>query len=381
MKKKIFYWCPFIDNVATVKAVINSCYGLKKYSNNITPTIINCFGEFNIHKTKLDDMQIEVINLNNFNFIKKIPNKGFFFSRILYLIIFILSFFPLVKLINKEKPHYFISHLITSLPLICFKLFNFKTRHILRISGLPKLNFFRFFLWKFASNSIYLVTCPTQGTFGDLIKKKLFNKDKICLLEDPIIHINELKNKNQKIQENYVKKNEYILSVGRLTKQKNFELLINFFNSIEKNNPKLKLIIIGKGENYHQLKKLINNFNLQKKIFLVGFKENVLKYMNNARLFILTSRWEDPGFVLIEAAASRALVLSSDCPNGPKEILLSGKNGILFKNNDICDLRKKFLDIKNMSLKDIKTMKLRALKNVKKYTIFFHTKKLINILL
>ena len=44
--KKIFYWCPFIDKVATVKAVINSCEGLKKYTDHKIPVIIDAVGEF-----------------------------------------------------------------------------------------------------------------------------------------------------------------------------------------------------------------------------------------------------------------------------------------------------------------------------------------------
>ena len=84
MERKVFYWCPFIDNVATVKAVINSCYGLKKYCKNINPIIINCFGEFDEYEKLLAEMQIRLINLNKYKFIKKMPTKGFIFSRLLY---------------------------------------------------------------------------------------------------------------------------------------------------------------------------------------------------------------------------------------------------------------------------------------------------------
>ena len=48
--------------------------------------------------------------------------------------------------------------------------------------------------------------------------------------------------------------------------------------------------------------------------------------------FILTSLWEDPGFVLVEAAYNNLFIISSDCKNGPKEILDNGKRGLLFNN-------------------------------------------------
>ena len=65
----------------------------------------------------------------------------------------------------------------------------------------------------------------------------------------------------------------------------------------------------------------------------MGFSENIFSYMKKADAFILSSLWEDPGFVLIEAAFCNLFIISSDCKNGPKEILLNGKGGILFKKN------------------------------------------------
>ena len=114
---------------------------------------------------------------------------------------------------------------------------------------------------------------------------------------------------------------------------------------------------------------------------MLGYKNNVYKYIYNAKAFMLSSRWEDPGFVLVEAAALRTFIISSDCPNGPKEILSNGDNGILFKNNDINDLITKFFDFEKMSIDDKKIMKKNALKNIKRYTIFLHSKKMKKILI
>ena len=55
--------------------------------------------------------------------------------------------------------------------------------------------------------------------------------------------------------------------------------------------------------------------------------------MRNSEIFILSSLWEEVGFVMIEAAICNSYIISSDCPNGPKEFLNNGKNGILFRNN------------------------------------------------
>ena len=62
--------------------------------------------------------------------------------------------------------------------------------------------------------------------------------------------------------------------------------------------------------------------------------------MKNSEIFVLSSLWEEVGFVIVEAAINNLFVISSDCPNGPKEFLNNGNNGLLFKNNLTGSLKK-----------------------------------------
>ena len=78
--------------------------------------------------------------------------------------------------------------------------------------------------------------------------------------------------------------------------------------------------------------------------FFIDYKDNVYSYMKNADIYILSSLWEEVGFVIIEAALSNLLIISSNCPNGPKEFLLNGDAGFLFENNKKC-FKKGFLKI------------------------------------
>ena len=72
---------------------------------------------------------------------------------------------------------------------------------------------------------------------------------------------------------------------------------------------------------------------MKEKFFYSVLKRDIVNYMKNCEIFVLSSLWEEVGFVIVEAAMSNAYVISSDCPNGPKEFLNDGKNGLLFKNN------------------------------------------------
>ena len=112
---------------------------------------------------------------------------------------------------------------MTSLPIFLTLFLKSNTKIILRISGLPKLNIIRYYFWKLFSKKIHKVTCPTLGTYDNLLKKNIFPKDKLCLLRDPAILLNDYSQKKfMKIADFNFKKKKFIIGIGRLTKQKNF---------------------------------------------------------------------------------------------------------------------------------------------------------------
>ena len=115
---------------------------------------------------------------------------------------------------------------------------------------------------------------------------------------------------------------------------------------------------------------------MSKNVILLGHQENVFKYLFNSKIFILTSLWEDPGFVLVEAATLNRLIISSNCRNGPEEFLDHGKGGLIFESNSINSL----IDSMEIALKlnqsNINKMILQSKKQTKKYSIYNHYKKI-----
>ena len=382
---KIFYWSPFISKVATVLSVVKSAESILKYSKKkeeINVALIDAIGEWKNYESKINP-KIEIIKLNEINFLKYLPKGGFIKSRISYLFIFIFNFFKLRNLLNKKKPEYLIVHLMTSLPIFLSIMLKNKTNIILRLSGLPKLNIIRHLFWKLFSKKIYKVTCPTVATYKYLLQKNIFDKNKLSVLRDPAIILNEYsKKKFDRIEQSQFYKKKFIIGIGRLTKQKNFALLILAFEKILKIYPDYILLILGDGEQKMKLIELINRLKIQDKVFLLGFQNNVYKYLLKADCFILSSLWEDPGFVLLEAGLSNTCVISSNCINGPQEILSNGKNGFLFENNNLNDLLRKFDEFKKQDVSELNTKKKYLKKEIKKFTQFAHfnsLKKIINL--
>ena len=380
---RVFYWCPFISNVATINAVIYSALSLKKFSNKkIDPVIINSLGEWH-EKTELDHNNIKKINFFKINIIKYLPKLGFLRSRFSYIIVFFLTVVKLHNVLKKEKPEYLIVHLITYVPLFLLFFFNYKTKIILRISGYPKLNIFRKFYWNLISNKIHLVTAPTKLTMEYIKKQKIFSENKIVFLPDPAIYVKKINNLiKQKIDlPKDISKENSIISIGRLTKQKNQIFLIKNFPNLLKKYKDLNLFILGDGECKNILQKEIDRNNLNSKVFLLGHIKNIFPFIKNSKMFILTSRWEDPGFVLIEAAYMNKTVLSSDCPNGPKEILDNEKNGFLFESNSTASFLKKFDEIQKSEKSVLLKKKISFKKKIKEFTLLNHFNVFSNLLI
>jgi glycosyltransferase involved in cell wall biosynthesis len=137
----------------------------------------------------------------------------------------------------------------------------------------------------------------------------LTDERKIVLLTDPVFIIRQIVHlKKKKLSENFQSNKKYIVSIGRLTYQKNFNLLIESFYQIKKIYNDYKLIIIGEGEKRDELEFLIKKLNLNNEVFLIGYKKNIFPYLKIADCLISSSRWEDPGFVLIEAGILNKIV-------------------------------------------------------------------------
>ena len=340
-------------------------------------SILNAIGEWNEYKNSCKK-NLFFKDLFEKDFTKLILKGGFIKSRISYIFIFVVSLPKLLWIINKEKPDYLIIHLITSLPIFLSPFFNKKTKIILRLSGLPKLNYFRKMFWKLYSRKIYKITCPTQSTLKTIKESNIFDDNKIILLRDPIISVKNIKSTIHQKLDQKTQNQKYILGIGRLTAQKNFKLLLEFFAELNKKYPEYKLYILGEGEDRILLNSIINKHRLGSKAYLLGYQENIFKYLRHAECFILSSLWEDPGFVLIEAGAMNTNIISSNCPNGPKEII--NNEDFLFSNNSSNDLLRKFEIFKKKSASELLDQKISIKKKTKYYTSFQHFKNLDKIL-
>jgi glycosyltransferase involved in cell wall biosynthesis len=119
-----------------------------------------------------------------------------------------------------------------------------------------------------------------------------------------------------------------VLAAGALKPKKDFETLIRSF-ALLRNKREVRLMILGEGPQRQKLEGLVREFGLGKDVELSGFASNPFSHMARASAFVLSSRFEGLPGVLIQALACGCPVVSTDCPSGPREILMDGKLGPL----------------------------------------------------
>jgi glycosyltransferase involved in cell wall biosynthesis len=179
------------------------------------------------------------------------------------------------------------------------------------------------------------IIAVSNGVKEDLTRTAGISPDRIQVIYNPIV-TPELKEKSeQPVEHRWFKEGEppVILSVGRLTDQKAFDVLVRAFSLVRKNHP-ARLLILGEGENRPGLEVLIQQLGLEQDVALMGFVPNPYPYLAKASLFVLPSRWEGLPTVLVEALYLGAPIVATDCPGGSREILQNGKLGRLVPVED-----------------------------------------------
>lgn len=326
MKKKLIIFHPSLEEGGVEK----NLYLISNYLNDqgIVIEILTC----NYDKKKRFNKGIKFIGTKSLFF----QNK----SRIVkYLICSIILFFTL--LLKRNKPLIF-AFQANIFAIIIAKILNTKviTRSNSAPSGWSK---------KILKKCIYkfFINLADDVVVNSIEFKKSFEKEfkkKTIFIYNPFDknYIYSKLKKNYKIKffkNNFLK----IISIGRLTDQKDHLTLLKSIQLLD-SSFKVKLIIAGKGKNYSLLKNFILKNKLQNKIKLLGYLKNPYRYIKCANIVVLTSKFEGLPNILLEAQHLNKYIISTNCPTGPKEILLNGKAGDLINMGDYKKLSSLIMD-------------------------------------
>jgi glycosyltransferase involved in cell wall biosynthesis len=360
VKKKLIIFHPSLEEGGVEK----NLYLISNYLNDqgIVTEILTC----NYDKKKRFNKGIKFIGTKSLFF----QNK----SRIVkYLICSTILFFTL--LLKRNKPLIF-AFQANIFAIIIAKILNTKviTRSNSAPSGWSK---------KILKKCIYkfFINLADDVVVNSIEFKKSFEKEfkkKTIFIYNPFDknYINSKLKKNYKIKffkNNFLK----IISIGRLTDQKDHLTLLKSIQLLD-SSFKVKLIIVGKGKNYSLLKNFILKNKLQNKIKLLGYLKNPYHYIKHANIVVLTSKFEGLPNILLEAQHLNKYIISTNCPTGPKEILLNGKAGDLINMGDYKKLSSLIMDFDKNKKKINKKIK-EGLKYFNRFDYEANCKKYLDL--
>jgi glycosyltransferase involved in cell wall biosynthesis len=136
-----------------------------------------------------------------------------------------------------------------------------------------------------------------------------------------------------------------IVSAGRMTRQKGYDLLIPAFEQVLAKHPDWRLRIYGAGRERGNLRQMINERGLKDLIRLPKPVQDLGPELERAAIYVLSSRFEGLPLVLIEAMSKGLAVVSTDCPTGPRDIIEDRRNGLLVAFKDVDALAAGMLEL------------------------------------
>lgn len=213
-----------------------------------------------------------------------------------------------------------------------------------------------------------------QAMRDDLVAVFPHLANKTSVIYNPVAkHVESYAKKHDLTQ---IEKQDYLLCVGRLEKQKAFHYAIESFSRIAQEFPTLRLKIVGQGSLEQSLKQCAIDFSVADRVDFEGFQSDMIPYYLHAKATVLTSLYEGFPNVLIESITLGTPVIAFDCPSGPNEIIQDGVNGYLVEYGSVADLAiacRKLL-VGHINSKSIKqTASPYFIKTViKNYSYFLH---------
>lgn len=312
-------------------------------------TVINIIN--NIDKNKFDVLLVIGTNKNNdyINLVNKdVKIKTLDCKKLR------LSLLKLRNNISKENPDILFSTInANNIILLLAKLLTFKkiptiVREANNRTESGSVTTINRIITKFLYNKVSTkVIALSKGVKDDLVNNFQIDHNKIEVIYNPVEVEKIQESSKEEIQGFRRNKNEkLIVSVGRLVDQKDYPNLIKAFRLVnEKINS--RLLILGKGPKETELKRLCEALDVKEKVQFLGFKNNPYKYMKGADVFVLSSKWEGFGHVIVEAMATGTPVISTDCNSGPKEIIKENEYGVLVSVGDPKELTEKIIELFN----------------------------------
>jgi glycosyltransferase involved in cell wall biosynthesis len=253
----------------------------------------------------------------------------------------------LAKVLREVRPAALLATVYTFTAVLGQRLARTPTRVILREATTPSIAFqvnetsaLKRAISETAMRWLYpradAVVAVSKGVAQDLLNLIPQLKPKLTVIYNPVIDAALYAKADAPVEHPWFQPNQppVVLAAGRLVALKGFDTLLRAFARVRQQTL-ARLVILGEGPERPNLERLAAELGVAADMDMPGFDPNPFRYMKRAGVFVLSSRYEGLPNVLIQAMACGCPVVSTDCPNGPAEILDGGRYGPLVPVDDV----------------------------------------------
>lgn len=315
--KKICFIIPSLSGGGAERSVLKLCEGLSLMNHEVHLILIKNKIEYDINPNYKIHILSETGKLSKIRFV----NNLLLLKKLKQLIYDeeLLKEFDLLvsNLVDADKLCSKITH-----KNLYFCIRNSESSKLKGKSVLKKLKV----LYRYKNKNLITVS---NGLENDIVNILEIKPKSIQTIYNPFF-----KDKLMQLSNEYtIEENEdYILHIGRFTKQKRHDILLKAY---AKSGIKEKLLLLGDGNNSKNIISLIDELGIQEKVVLKGFVKNPYPYIKNSKCLVLSSDFEGLPGVLLEALFLKTMIVSTDCPSGPNEILIDELRDFLSPPGDI----------------------------------------------
>lgn len=326
MKRKVAFIIPSLRGGGAERVMINIINKLNHNKFDITLILLKKEGPY----VKLIPDNVNVVDLDTFRVRK--------------------SIIPLIRTLNRINPDVILStmrHL--NLIILAIRPFLKGTpKIIVREANTPSKNMSKkdemfYFFYRFLYSKSDLIIAQCKEMKKDIVEYFKIDEQKIVYIYNPL-DIGKIKDLAKKGNPYKVSNKINILSVGRLSPEKGFDILLEALQVVVEKVPNVHLTILGEGNLKSELLYQAEELGIKDKISLLGFNENPYPYYHYADIYVLSSRTEGFPNSLLEALACGTKVVATNCKSGPKEIIGENVFGTLVEEGDHKSLAKGIIE-------------------------------------
>ncbi len=265
----------------------------------------------------------------------RLPSRGWLTYRIVSLLVGAATVLPLAWYLFRRKPDVLVAAMMPTVAVLAKRMSFSGTSLVLSVQGFPQAGGVRQLIWRMLWRSSDAVVTESDELQQEIAKQAGISIERIRTIYNP--HLNpeaeELSKQPAPLLDQMPKSQFLVVAVGRLTRQKGFDILLQAMK-VALEQVDANLLILGEGELHRELEELTRTLGIENQVSMPGHVDNPYPYMKRADAVVVSSRWEGLARVPIEAQSLSTPVVAPRIAGGVQEILMNGAAGMLVDADD-----------------------------------------------